>query len=189
MLKIRLQRKGKKNQPFFRIIVTEKDNPPRGGRSLELLGFLNPSTKEKQLKADRIKHWLSVGAQPSDRVHNLLVVEGIIKEKKKSVHAKSKKKEIDEKKPAPIPVNVTASKEVKSAEENKKEIKPEEKKEAKPEQKKEIKEEKPTEESVTPAPSKPALSKPEGSAKDKPIEVPEEKTEDKKEDLKDEKKE
>lgn len=99
MLKIRLFRIGKKNQPFFRIVVTEKGNPPRGGRALELLGFLNPLTKEKQLKADRIKYWLSVGAKPSDRVHNLLVSEGIIKDKKRPVHAEPKKKAGEEDKP------------------------------------------------------------------------------------------
>lgn len=97
MLKIRLQRTGKKNQPFFRIVVTEKKNPPRGGRSLEMLGFLNPRTKEKQIKAERVKYWLSVGAQPSDRVHNLLVKEGVIKADKKPVHAKPDKSDKSEK--------------------------------------------------------------------------------------------
>ena len=49
---------------------------------MEVVGFFNPLTKEKKLKADRIKYWLSVGAQPSDTVHNLLVGEKIIKGKK-----------------------------------------------------------------------------------------------------------
>ena len=93
MLVIRFLRTGKKNQPFFRIVVTDKKNPPRGGRFLEILGFFNPLTKEKKLKAERIKHWLGVGAQPSESVHNLLVKEGIIKGKKIDVHKKSKKKE------------------------------------------------------------------------------------------------
>lgn len=131
MLKIRLQRQGKKNQPFFRIVVTDKENPPRGGRSLELLGFLNPLTKEKQLKADRIKHWLSVGAQVSDRVHNLLVAEGIIKAKKRPVHAKPKKKEGEEKTPpaaAQAPVEQPQAKKEEQAKEEKAEEKPEEKK-------------------------------------------------------------
>jgi len=98
MLKIRLQRTGKKNQPFFRIIVCDKRNAAKAGRSLEVVGFFNPLTKEKNVKADRVKYWLSVGAQPSDRAHNLFVKEGIIKADKIAVHAKAKKKEGDDKK-------------------------------------------------------------------------------------------
>ena len=93
MLKIRLFRIGKKHQPVFRVIVTDKKNPPRGGRFLEILGFWNPLTKEKNLKIERIKYWLSVGAKPSDTVYNLLISEKIIKGKKIDVHKKSKKKE------------------------------------------------------------------------------------------------
>ncbi len=93
MLVIRFIRTGKRNQPFFRIVVTDKKNPPQGGRFLEILGFFNPLTKERKLKAERIKYWLSVGAQPSKSLHNLLVSEGIIKAKKIDVHKKPKKKE------------------------------------------------------------------------------------------------
>lgn len=93
MLVIRFLRTGKRNQPFFRIVVTDKKNPPRGGRFLEILGFFNPLTKEKKIRVERVNYWLSVGAQTSDRVHNLLIKEGIIKGKKKPVHKKSKKKE------------------------------------------------------------------------------------------------
>ncbi len=92
MLTIRLFRTGKKNQPFFKIVATEKKNPPQGGRFLEILGFLNPLTKEKRIKAERIKHWLNVGAQMSDTVYNLLISEKIITGKKKPVHKKPKKK-------------------------------------------------------------------------------------------------
>ena len=110
MLAIRFLRAGKKNQPFFRIVVTDKKNPPRGGRFLEILGFFNPLTKEKKLKAERIKYWLSVGAQPSSTVHNLLVKEKIIEGKKINVHKKSKKKpETDtEKKPEEKPASASA---------------------------------------------------------------------------------
>lgn len=93
MLAIRFLRTGKRNQPFFRVVVTDKRNPPRGGRFLEVVGFFNPLTKEKNLKAERIKYWLSVGAQPSVRVHNLLISERIIEGKKIDVYKKSKKKE------------------------------------------------------------------------------------------------
>ena len=90
MLVIRFLRVGKKNQPVFKIVVTDKKNPPRGGRFVEQVGFYNPLTKEKNLKAERIKYWLSVGTQLSDTVHNLLVSEKIIEGKKIPVH-KTKK--------------------------------------------------------------------------------------------------
>ncbi|MDO8524361.1 MAG: 30S ribosomal protein S16 [bacterium] len=97
MLSIRLLRTGKKNQPFYRMVVTDKKNPPRGGRFLEIVGFLNPFTKEKDIKADRIKHWISVGAKPSDTVHNILVKEKVIEAKKIAVHKEPKKKALEAK--------------------------------------------------------------------------------------------
>lgn len=93
MLVIRLFRTGKKNQPSFKIVVTDKRKPARAGRFVEQVGFYNPLTKEKNLKADRIKYWLSVGAKPSPTIHNMLVSEKIIEAKKIPVHKKSKKQE------------------------------------------------------------------------------------------------
>ncbi len=90
MLVIRFLRTGKKNQPFFRVVLTDKKNPPKGGRFLEILGFFNPLTKENKLSEERIKYWLSVGAQTSARVHNLLISKKIIKGKKKDVHVAKK---------------------------------------------------------------------------------------------------
>ncbi len=90
MLSIRLFRTGKKNQPFFKIVVTDKKNPPRGGRFLEELGFINPLTKEKSIKGERAKYWISKGAKPSDSVYNVLISEKIIEGKKTPVHAKKK---------------------------------------------------------------------------------------------------
>ncbi len=95
MLVIRLMRIGKKNQPCFKIIVTEKKNPPTGGNFVEEVGFLNPLTKEKVLKKDKIQHWLSLGAKPSETVYNLLVSEKIIEGKKIPKHKKPKPKETD----------------------------------------------------------------------------------------------
>ena len=91
MLVIRLFRIGKRNQPSFKIVVTDKRNPPRGGRFVEEVGFWNPLTKQKGLKKERIMHWLSVGVKPSDSVYNLLVSEKIIEGKKIAKHKKSKK--------------------------------------------------------------------------------------------------
>jgi small subunit ribosomal protein S16 len=92
MLMIRLLRVGKKNQPLFKIVVTEKKQSPRGGRFVEQVGFYNPFKKERKIINDRIKYWLSVGAKLSDTVHNLLIQEKIIEGKKIAVHKKSKKK-------------------------------------------------------------------------------------------------
>ena len=92
MLRIRFLRAGKKNRPFFRIVATDSTNPPQGGRFKEKLGFFDPLKKEVKLKSERIKYWISVGAQPSDRVHNLLIKEGVIKGEKVAVHSKAKKK-------------------------------------------------------------------------------------------------
>ena len=93
MLVIRLFRIGKKNQPFFKIIVTDKKNPVRGGRFVEELGFYNPLKKEKKLKTERIKYWLSVGAKPSATVQNLLIDEKVMEGKKVSLVVKKRKKE------------------------------------------------------------------------------------------------
>jgi len=92
MLVIRFFRVGKKNQPSFKIVVTDKRNPTRAGRFTEEVGFWNPTTKEKVLKSERIKYWISVGAKPSPTVFNLLVSEKIIEGKKVPKHKKSKKK-------------------------------------------------------------------------------------------------
>ena len=84
---LRLQRIGKKKSPTYRLIVSEKTKDTQAG-SLENWGIYNPVATPKviEFKKDRINYWLSVGAQPSATVNNLLVNEGIVKgEKKKSV--------------------------------------------------------------------------------------------------------
>lgn len=91
MLVIRFLRAGKKNQPFYKIVVTDKKNPPRGGRFNEEVGFWNPLTKEKKLNVEKIKTWIKNGAKPSATVFNLLLKEKIIEGKKIAVHKKSKK--------------------------------------------------------------------------------------------------
>lgn len=92
MLIIRFSRVGKRNQPLFRIIVTDKKRASKAGRFVEEVGFYNPLLKQKTLKKDRIKYWLSVGAKPSPSIYNLLIEEKIIEDKKIPVHKKSKKK-------------------------------------------------------------------------------------------------
>ena len=93
MLVIRFLRVGKKNQPSFKIVVVDKRKSSKSGSFLEEVGFYNPLTKEKVLKGDRIKYWISVGVQPSPTVYNLLIKEKILEGKKIPVHKKPKKKE------------------------------------------------------------------------------------------------
>lgn len=81
MLVIRFQRVGRRNDPAFRIVVTEKRSKPKSGE-LEILGSFYPKTKETRLRRERILHWLSQGAQASPRTHNLFVSEGVIQGKK-----------------------------------------------------------------------------------------------------------
>lgn len=73
MVMIRLARVGARKQPYYRIVVIEKDRA-RNGRSIEVVGTYNPRTEPKavELKRDRIDYWVSVGAQPSDIVAKLL---------------------------------------------------------------------------------------------------------------------
>ncbi|MCX6819707.1 MAG: 30S ribosomal protein S16 [Candidatus Adlerbacteria bacterium] len=82
MLTIRLSRVGRKNDPSFRVIVVESKRKPQPGNYLEMVGSYNPKTSIVDLKADRIKHWMSMGATISDTVHNLLVTHKIIDAKK-----------------------------------------------------------------------------------------------------------
>jgi len=86
MLKIRLQRVGRKAEPVFRLVLTDSKNSTKSGRSLEILGNYDARRGENSVfKADRISHWLSKGAQASDTVHNLLVSKKIVEGKKINV--------------------------------------------------------------------------------------------------------
>lgn len=67
------------------MIVTDGDKGPKTGRVVENIGFYNPITKEKEINTERASYWMSVGAQPSDTVHNMLVSAGVIDGKKKNV--------------------------------------------------------------------------------------------------------
>ena len=82
MLKIRMQRIGKINQPSFRIVVVEHTESPKTGRFVDKVGTYNPKTKERTLDEAKIKYWISVGAQPSATVHNMLISLGVIQGKK-----------------------------------------------------------------------------------------------------------
>ncbi|MFK8051738.1 MAG: 30S ribosomal protein S16 [Woeseiaceae bacterium] len=75
MVTIRLTRGGAKKRPFYHLVVTDSRNR-RDGRYIERLGFFNPlakgSTEGLRIDIERADHWISQGAQPSDRVAQLL---------------------------------------------------------------------------------------------------------------------
>jgi small subunit ribosomal protein S16 len=79
MVRIRLRRIGLKGQPSYRIIVAEKESP-RDGRFIENVGFYNPRTEPFSItvQEDRVYHWMSNGAQPSDSVAQLFKSVGLL---------------------------------------------------------------------------------------------------------------
>jgi small subunit ribosomal protein S16 len=92
MLTIRLSRVGKKKQPFYRFIVSEKTHDP-WGKALELLGTYNPLTNPSTLvlEKERIEYWISKGAQCSGTVWNLLIEQGIVKGEKRHLTTMKKR--------------------------------------------------------------------------------------------------
>jgi small subunit ribosomal protein S16 len=85
MLKIRLQRIGRKNEPAFRMVVTDSKNAPQSGSFLEILGSYTVKSDTVTLKKDRIEHWMKSGAQVSDTAYNMLAAQGIVEGRKKNV--------------------------------------------------------------------------------------------------------
>lgn len=80
-LRIRLSRSGAKKRPYYRIVVAD-GRSPRDGRFIERVGTYNPmlakdAADRVTLKEDRIKHWVSQGAQPSDRVVRFMAAAGM----------------------------------------------------------------------------------------------------------------
>ena len=93
-LKIRLARGGSKKRPYYHVVVADARSP-RDGRFLEKVGSWNPmlakdDAKRIELDADRIKHWLDNGAQPTDRVLRFLDEAGVAKREAKSNPEKAK---------------------------------------------------------------------------------------------------
>jgi small subunit ribosomal protein S16 len=85
MINIRLQRRGRKNDPSFRVIVVDSKKKPKTGNYLEMVGSYDPRTDRVELKGERIKEWMQQGAQVSGTVHNLLISQKIIEGKKINV--------------------------------------------------------------------------------------------------------
>lgn len=78
-VRIRLQRHGRKQAPFYHIVVATAESP-RDGRFIEKLGVYNPMTKPASIEIDRDRafHWLSVGAEPTDTVRAILRFKGVL---------------------------------------------------------------------------------------------------------------
>jgi len=85
MLMMRLQRIGRRNEPHFRVVVTDKRNAPKSGKFIEVIGSYNPKAGTVAFDADKTKAWLANGVQPSDTVHNFLVAQKLIEGVKKNV--------------------------------------------------------------------------------------------------------
>ncbi|MCX7644006.1 MAG: 30S ribosomal protein S16 [Rhodobacteraceae bacterium] len=87
-MKIRLARGGSKKRPFYSIVAADS-RMPRDGRFIEKLGTYNPllpkdSADRVKMDLDRVKHWLSLGAQPSDRIARMLEAAGVREKKVRS---------------------------------------------------------------------------------------------------------
>jgi small subunit ribosomal protein S16 len=101
-IKIRLARGGAKKRPFYRIVIADSRSP-RDGRFIERIGSYNPMVAHDhpdrlKLDQERAKHWLAVGAQPTDRVARFLAKEGLMAERPrpeqtKQSHPKAKAQE------------------------------------------------------------------------------------------------
>jgi small subunit ribosomal protein S16 len=92
-LKIRLARAGSKKRPYYHIVIADVRSP-RDGRFIEQVGSWNPILPKDAdrvvLKEDRIKHWLEVGAQPTDRVARFLDAAGLVKREARNNPNKAK---------------------------------------------------------------------------------------------------
>lgn len=90
MVVIRLRPQGKKRQKTYRIVVDNKRSK-LDGKFIEDLGWLDRHNDDFDINEERAKHWISVGAQPSDTVYNLFITAGIIDGKKRKAHSTRKR--------------------------------------------------------------------------------------------------
>lgn len=89
MVKIRLMRMGMKGAPTYRVVVADARSP-RDGRIIENIGWYNPLTEPSSINinVERAKHWLSVGAQPTDSARSLLERAGVLERATQAADAK-----------------------------------------------------------------------------------------------------
>src|SRR2546429_3485447 len=101
---IRLRREGALNRPYFKVVVTDKRSP-RDGKFIEIVGTYDPKKagNNSTLKLDRIEHWISKGAQPSDTVRSLIKKNKNPEAAAKKAEATAAKKAAKAAKAAPAP--------------------------------------------------------------------------------------
>ncbi len=85
MLKMRLQRVGRKHETSFRLVLTDSKNSTKSGRFKEILGSFDPRKSTEAFDVERIKYWIGQGIKPTGSVHNLFVTHKIIDAKKINV--------------------------------------------------------------------------------------------------------
>lgn len=85
---MRLQRVGRKNDPSYRLVVVDKRESVASGNNIDHIGSYSPKLGVIEIDAEKAKHWLSQGVQPSVTVYNMLVSKGIVEGKKKNALSK-----------------------------------------------------------------------------------------------------
>jgi len=107
---IRLRREGALNRPYFKVVVTDTRSP-RDGKFIEIVGTYDPKKvgQNSTLKLDRIEHWISKGAQPSDTVRSLIKKTKNPEAAAKKAAAAAAKKAVPAPKPAPAPAAPVAA--------------------------------------------------------------------------------
>ncbi|MFZ2252866.1 MAG: 30S ribosomal protein S16 [Minisyncoccia bacterium] len=81
---MRLQRIGRKNDPAYRVIVTDSRNAAKRGTNVDLIGSYNPKLGKFEIDGEKAKYWISKGVQVSDTVYNFLITNKVIEGKKKN---------------------------------------------------------------------------------------------------------
>jgi len=117
MIRLRLMRIGKTNQPYFRIVACEKQAPPKAS-FLDILGNFDPIKHKFTIDKEKLEKWVKNGAQPSNTLNNLLVKEGIWS-KSKLIKKSVKPNKKDEKESTKSTISITdkTSDKTKAAEE------------------------------------------------------------------------
>jgi small subunit ribosomal protein S16 len=81
---MRLQRIGRKNDPSYRVVVTDSRNAAKRGTNVDLIGSYSPKSGGFQIDGEKAKYWLSKGVQASDTVYNFLITNKVIEGKKRN---------------------------------------------------------------------------------------------------------
>jgi small subunit ribosomal protein S16 len=105
-----MQRTGRINMPSYRLIVVEHTEPAKTGKYVEKLGTYDPHTKVRKVDTDRVRYWISKGAQPSPTVHNMLVTIGVLNKKKINVLPKKTVAKAEEPAAAAADMSATSAK-------------------------------------------------------------------------------